>query len=208
MAEFWEKSFQDKQEMWGWEPADSVAETVELFKRNGLNKILIPGFGYGRNAKPFYDNGFNVTGIEISETAIDLAKNHFGESVKIHHGPVGSMPFDQELYNGVFCYSLIHLLGPAERSKLIAECYQQLETNGYMVFITISKNDPRYREGEIVDKDTIRKSYGVTLYFYDPESIQADFGDYGLIEAREITEPKENLGNKPTQRFWYIVCKK
>lgn len=208
MAEFWEKSFQNNQEMWGWEPADSVAETVELFKKHQLSKILIPGFGYGRNAKMFHDNGFTVTGIEISETAIDLAKRQFGESLKIHHGSVSSMPFDNELYDGIFCYSLIHLLGPAERSKLIADCYNQLETNGYMVFVSISKNDSRYLEGEKVSEDTIKKSYGVTLYFYGPESIQSDFGNYGLVEAREITEPKENQGNKPVQRFWYIVCKK
>ncbi len=208
MAEFWEKNFQDKQEMWGWEPSGSVAETVELFKKNGLNKILIPGFGYGRNAKIFHDHGFKITGIEISETAINLSKKQFGESLNIYHGSVSSMPFDQELYDGIFCYSLIHLLGPAERSKLIADCYDQLELNGYMIFVSISKNDFRYREGEEISKDTFKKSYGVTLYFYDPESIQTDFGNYGLVEAKEISEPIENADNKPVQRFWNIVCKK
>lgn len=39
MTEFWETSFKDKQEMWGWESADSATETVELFKKHGLNKI-------------------------------------------------------------------------------------------------------------------------------------------------------------------------
>jgi 2-polyprenyl-3-methyl-5-hydroxy-6-metoxy-1,4-benzoquinol methylase len=77
MAEFWETSFKDKQEMWGWEPADSAIETLELFKKHGLNEILIPGFGYGRNAKIFTEEGLKVTGIEISETAIGLAKMHF-----------------------------------------------------------------------------------------------------------------------------------
>lgn len=77
MTEFWESSFRDKQTMWGFEPADSAISSVELFQKNGLKKILIPGFGYGRNAKIFTDNGFDVTGIEISETAIDLAKRRY-----------------------------------------------------------------------------------------------------------------------------------
>jgi hypothetical protein len=68
MAEFWETNFREKQEMWGWEPADSAMQTVELFKRYGLNNILIPGFGYGRNARIFHENGFIITGIEIFET--------------------------------------------------------------------------------------------------------------------------------------------
>lgn len=141
MAEFWETVFKDKQEMWGWELADSVFETLELFKKNELNKILIPGFGYGRNAKIFIEQGFEVSGIEISETAINLAKKHFSESVKIFHGSVNDMPFDKEKYDGIFCYALIHLLNSEERKKLIADCYYQINHGGCMVFVSISKLD-------------------------------------------------------------------
>ena len=166
MTEFWEKSFQKRQEMWGWTPADSAIETIVLFKKNGLTKILIPGFGYGRNAKAFVDNGFKVSGIEISETAIDIAKEHFGESIKIHHGPTSSMPFDQDLYDGIFSYSLIHLLNHKERTKLIKDCYNQLRPGGYMVFISISKNDLRYGEGEEIGKDTFLKKIMVLPCFF------------------------------------------
>jgi hypothetical protein len=75
LTEYWEASYRDKQEMWGMDPADSASTTLVLFKKYGLNKILIPGIGYGRNARIFIDNGFRITGIEISETAIDLAKS-------------------------------------------------------------------------------------------------------------------------------------
>jgi len=208
MTEFWETSFRDKQEMWGWEPADSAIDTIELFKKYGLNKILIPGFGYGRNARVFFNQGFRVTGIEISETAIDLAQKHFGDSVKVHHGSVSSMPFDQELYDGIFCYALIHLLSEKERAKLIEDCYNQLKPDGYMVFVTISKADFRFQQGVEISKDTFEPWPGLTLYFYDSDSIQSDFGSFGLINAEIINEPKTDLGSKPSQRFWYIVCKK
>lgn len=208
MTEFWETSFKDKQEMWGWEPADSAVVTLELFKKYGLSKILIPGFGYGRNAKIFTDVGFKVTGIEISETAVDIAKKHFGESVKIYHGSVGAMPFDTESYDGIFSYSLIHLLNADERIKLIGDCFNQLKPNGYMVFVSISKMDFRYGQGKEIGKDTFETFPGLTLFFYDSDSIKTDFGYYGLIDAEIINEPKMDLGNKPLQRFWYIVCKK
>lgn len=208
MTEFWESSFRDKQEMWGFEPADSAIATLELFKKHGLNKILIPGFGYGRNARIFTDNGLKVTGIEISETAIDLAKKHYGDSIKVYHGSVSSMPFDHELYDGVFCYALIHLLSAKERLKLIKDCYNQLKPNGYMVFIAISKMDARYGEGKKISKDTFETKHGVTLFFYDSGSVETEFGTYGLIEAEEINEPAKNTANKPSQRFWQIICRK
>ena len=208
MTEFWETSFRDKQEMWGWEPADCALGTLELFKKHGLNNILIPGFGYGRNAKIFIDNGLRVTGIEISETAIDLAKKQFGDRIKIYHGSVSSMPFDQELYDGIFCYALVHLLSAEERIKLIKNCYQQLRPNGYMVFVSISKMDFRYGQGNELSKDTFEIWPGLTLFFYDSNSIKLEFGNYGLTNAEVINEPIKNLGGKPSQRFWYITCKK
>ncbi|MEQ9441385.1 MAG: class I SAM-dependent methyltransferase [Cyclobacteriaceae bacterium] len=208
MTEFWESSFRDKQTMWGFEPADSAVATLELFQKNGLKEILIPGFGYGRNAKIFTDNGCKVTGIEISETAIDLAKKHYGDDVKVYHGPVSAMPFDQEQYDGIFCYALIHLLTAEERNKLIDDCYNQLRPGGYMVFVAISKNTATYGEGEELGKDTFLTRHGVQLFFYDSASVDQEFGKYGLIEAKEITEPARNTENKPSQKFWWILCRK
>ena len=208
MTEFWELSFQDKQTMWGFEPADSARETVDLFQKNGLKKILIPGFGYGRNAKIFTDYGFQVTGIEISETAIDLAKKHYGDHVKVYHGSVRAMPFDQEFYDGIFCYALIHLLNAQERIKLIQDCYQQLIPDGYMVFVAISKKDITYGEGEKLGKDRFLTKHGVKLFFYDLDSIEKEFGKYGLVDAKEINEPTNSMGKKPSQKFWEIICKK
>ncbi|UOB18157.1 class I SAM-dependent methyltransferase [Abyssalbus ytuae] len=204
MAEFWESNFKDKQAMWGFEPAGAAVNTLQLFQKKGLNKILIPGFGYGRNARIFTDNGFEVTGIEISETAIDIAKKHYGSNIKVFHGPVGNMPYNNESYDGIFCYALIHLLSEKDRAKLINDCYNQLTTGGYMVFVAISVNDVSYGKGELLSKDTFLSPHGVTLFFYNHDSITHEFGKYGLVEAIEIKEPV----NKPSQTFWQIVCKR
>lgn len=94
MTEFWEASFRDKKEMWGLEATESAKTTAKQFHKAGYGKVLIPGFGYGRNAKAFAELGMSVTGIEISQTAIDLAQHHFGNHLTIHHGSVTDMPFD------------------------------------------------------------------------------------------------------------------
>lgn len=206
MTEFWESSFRDKQTMWGFEPADAAISTVDLFQNKGLKEILIPGFGYGRNAKIFMDHGFDVTGIEISETAINLAKKHYGDTVKVYHGGVGDMPFDQKTYDGIFCYALIHLLNEKERAQLIKDCYNQLRPGGYMVFVAISKNTPAYGEGIELSKDRFETRHGVKLFYYDSESVDNEFGPYGLLEAKEINEPAKNTENKPSQKFWQISC--
>lgn len=73
MENFWEKNFKIKQTMWGFEPSESAILVKDFFIEKGIKEILIPGIGYGRNARLFVENGFDVTGIEISKTAIELA---------------------------------------------------------------------------------------------------------------------------------------
>lgn len=208
MPEFWEENFKEKQEMWGSAPADAAVVAAELFASMGIRKVLIPGFGYGRNAKVFMDRGCEVTGIEISESAIAIARREMGEGIKVYHGGVGEMPFDQEAYEGIFCYALIHLLNAEERMKLIRDCFHQLAPGGCMVFVTLSKGDARYGQGTEVAKDSFLTQHGVTLFFYDLDSIEAEFGNYGLSEAEEINEPSEWTEGMPRQRFWWIACLK
>ena len=101
MTEFWEKSFKEKQTMWGFTPSESAIIAKDIFIENNIKDILIPGFGYGRNAKVFIENNINVTGIEISKTAIDLARQ-YGINSNVYHGSVADMPFENKLYEGIF----------------------------------------------------------------------------------------------------------
>lgn len=208
MDNVWDDKFKSKREMWGWDPADSAIVALALFKKHKVQNILIPGFGYGRNAKVFIDAGFNVSGIEISSTAIEIADQHFDGKIKLYHGSVDLMPFDQELYDGIYCYALLHLLDAEKRAKLIDDCYKQLKPGGYMVFVSISKLDLRYGQGNEISKDTFATWPGVNLFFYDTISIELEFNKYDLVDAEVVNEPLKDVGDKPRQKFWYIVCKK
>lgn len=199
MTEFWEEAFKEKQEMWGSAPAASAVVTRDLFAENGVKNMLIPGIGYGRNAQPFRESGITVTGIEISQTAIELAHKHVGQELKIYHGSVTDMPFDKHLYDGIFCYGLIYLLNKHERLKLIQDCYQQLTENGIMVFTAITKQAHTYGQGTRIGKDRFEMFGGVKIFFYDQETINEEFGNAGLFDVSEITE------NYP---FYLIKCRK
>lgn len=208
MTEFWESSFIEKQAMWGFEPADSAILAKDLFIRQGVKSILIPGFGYGRNAKVFLDNGIKVTGIEISKTAIEIYKTEQGSAIKILNGSVTDMPFDQERYDGIFCYALIHLLNKNERAKLIKDCYNQLNPGGYMIFVMISKEAPMFAKGKLISKDRFEIMKGVKMFFYNQDSVQQEFKNYGLTEITAIQEPPKNKEGKIHLPFLIATCQK
>ncbi|MFJ7936322.1 class I SAM-dependent methyltransferase [Sporosarcina sp. NPDC096371] len=207
MTEFWESSFIEKQTMWGFEPTDSAIVTKDFFLENNIKDILIPGIGYGRNAKVFIDNGINVTGIEISKTAIDLARQN-GLDMGIFHGSVTDMPFDNKRYDAIFCHALLHLLNKRERDQFIQDCYNQLKPNGYMIFTTVSKKAPMFGKGKELDTDYFEVMEGLKMFFYDSDSIKQDFEKYGLVESTGIDEPNKHMKNTPSINFILVKCKK
>ncbi|MGB5244364.1 MAG: class I SAM-dependent methyltransferase [Lutimonas sp.] len=204
MTEFWESVYKSNERMWGEKATDNAYTVLEILQKRHIKNVLIPGFGYGRNAKVFYDKGFDVTGIEISKTAIERARKYFGNEVTIHHGSVTAMPFDKQQYQSIYCYSLIHLLNKAERKKLIHDCYSQLMPKGMMVFVALSMNDKRFGLGEEVRKNTFRSPNGLNLYFYNEASVKKEFGKYHIIALKEINEPEKD----PNEKHWMIVCEK
>lgn len=208
MQDFWESAYTEMQTSWGFEPAVSAKSAMEFFLKNKAKSILIPGIGYGRNAKLFVEKGFNVTGIEISKTAIDLAKNQNGLNIKIHNGSVMEMPFDNKLYDGIFCYALTHLLNSRERRKFIGDCYNQLKPNGTMIFTLASEKATMYGKGRKLSENRFEIAKGLNVFFYNPDVVKKEFGKYGLIDFLEIDEPIKHMKNEPPLKLIYLICKR
>ena len=207
MSDFWEDKFQKIGLLWSFEPADSAIFARDLFAEKGFKSVLIPGVGYGRNAKTFIDNGFEVTGIEISETAIRLAREN-GLDFQIYHGPVKRMPYGKSLYDGIFCYALLHLLNQNDRRQFLKKCFDQLQPGGMMVFIVASKENKLYGNGRPVSIDRFLIDKGLTVFFYDSTTIEKEFSPFGLVEYCEIEEPVKHMPNEEPMKFWRVVFRK
>jgi len=208
MNDFWEHMFRQIGCMWQFEPAESAIFACRCFADHGLNKILIPGVGYGRNARIFVENGFELNGIEISETAIALARES-GLSFRIHHGSVVDMPFDEEVYDGIFCYALLHLLNRKDRRKFLSDCYNQVREDGLMIFTVVSKAYAKlYGNGRFISKDRFRIQSGLDVFFYDADSLVKEFGQFGMIEFVEIEEPVKHMPAEEPMKFWRVTCQK
>lgn len=74
-----------------------------------------------------------------------------------------------------------------------------------MFFTAITKDASTYGVGEKLGTDRYRTKDNVNLYFYDKDTIQEEFGEFGLIEAVKIDE---GANGRPSTKFWKIVCKR
>ena len=79
--EFWEASFREKQEMWGFEPAKLAVVSKDFFVRQGVKTILVSGIGYGRNAQIFCDSDWYelLGGVQL----IFYSKSQSGSSLVV-----------------------------------------------------------------------------------------------------------------------------
>jgi len=183
VTEFWEAAFTKMQLAWGLEPTASACLARDYFVRAGAKDVLIPGIGYGRNAKPFLESGMSP----------------------IHHGSVTDMPFNDRKHDGIFCYGLIYLLDAAGREKLLRDCYRQLSPGGHMIFTVISKKAPMYGQGPQLGEDWYERHPNLPMYFYGPESVEREFGRYGLVGFSEIDEVVSASESLP---FINVICKR
>jgi SAM-dependent methyltransferase len=180
----------------------------DFFLKQQISDILIPGVGYGRNANVFLQNGIKVTGIEISEFAINLARNEYKLDFPIYRGSVIDMPFDNRYYEGIFCYALIHLLNKHERKCFIQHCYSQLRPGGYMIFTIVSTKASMFGQGQYLSKNRYEIMKGLKVFFYDIESAKNEFKDFGLIDIYEIDEPIKHTINEPPLKCIFVKCKR
>lgn len=204
--EYWNNRYSDKGKIWGTEPSKTVIYAHKLFKKYDIIKILIPGAGYGRHTKFFSKNNYEVTGIEISEIALNIAKE-FDSKSKLILGSVLDMPFNNEIYEEVFCYNVLHLLLKNERVLFIEKCYNQLRDNGHAFFSVFSEQENSFGMGTKIEENTFEsKPYRPTHYFAE-QDIMTHFKSFTVIETG-IIEEHENHGGPHNHRLRYIFVKK
>jgi SAM-dependent methyltransferase len=207
MQEYWESKYGAEGALWKFEPSDSAMIALQLFKAEKIQNILIPGVGYGRNAGLFYEHGFKLTGIEISKSAINLAKAN-GLDFNIYHGTVLNMPFDNEQFDGIYCYALIHLLNKNERRRFLFSCYNQLKEGGLMIFVVASTHMSMYGTGKNLSKNRYRISRGLNVFFYDDASVVKEFSEFGLMTHYNISEPVKFTSGFDPMPLIFVLCRK
>jgi SAM-dependent methyltransferase len=205
--EFWEKRFNEEGKVWGELPSKSAHYAMELFRRYGVNSILVPGSGYGRNTRLFSSSGFDVTGIEISGTARNLAKE-FDSASKVHEGSVLDMSFVSSTFDAIYCYNLLHLFGENDRKLFIQECLDKLGEPGLTFFTVFSEEEPSFGQGRWVESDTYESRPDRPTHYFNEDDLREHFHAFEIIETGIIQEPEDHGGQPHTHILRYILAKK
>jgi SAM-dependent methyltransferase len=187
--------------IWGKNPSNTVYHAIDIFRKDNVKHVLVPGSGYGRNTKAL-SSFFSVDGIEISQRAIDLAKVWDPKSTFIQGSVLDEAPIQNKKYDAIFCFDVLHLFLEKDRAKLIQNCYNHLSSSGIMYFSCFSNEDQHNGIGRRIEEGTYEYVAGKYAHFFTEADILSHFSQFKVIE---LGTTKEILSYNDQQSKEYIL---
>lgn len=104
-------------------------------------RLLEVGCGIGTDLVRFAQGGARVTGVDLAQTAIDLARKNFelhavtAEELRVADGE--ALPYDDDSFDAVYAHGVIQYT--ANPAKLIGECHRVLKPGGTAIFMVYNR---------------------------------------------------------------------
>ncbi len=179
-------------------------------------RILEVGCGAGNNLWALALEGFNVYGIDGSQTAIEMAKGifeRFGVRGDLRVGDfTESLPYEDESFDLVFDRGSITCVDYEEAKRVIKEVYRVLKRGGYFFFNPYSIFHTSY----ITSKNKVNERYALTesgpiagtgyVYFYGIEELKHTLEGFDIIDIKEIMIKSHITGEVHAE--WEVICRK
>lgn len=147
-------------------PVETLHKLLEVL--SGSRAVLEIGVGTGRIAIPLQDNGFDVTGIDISVNMLEIA--HKKGLKKYMVADAKSLPFDDGSFDSVLIVHVFHLLEDVE--AVMKEAMRVARRNVVTIFTSRQENNEQRGKvrGQISDLYVqLRSKYGYPFKTVDSE---------------------------------------
>jgi len=191
-------------------PVPFVTEVLPTLRRHKIKNVLDLGCGTGRHCIYLAKNGFNIIGVDVSESALKMANAWVRKerltNATFMQGTMTNIPVKNRHFDAVISVSVIHHALEKDIVKTIGEVYRVLKKNGIFFTNLASVKDPRYGLGQKVENGTFR-----ILEAFEEKRFEELHHFFKKQEASKLlvcfAQAKvERLKNKPN--YWKITALK
>ncbi len=174
-------------------PLPAVKEFSDYLKTLNARNVLDLGCGAGRHAIFLAREGFNVVGLDVSETALGELEGRrrsagLGNVTLVKH-EMQELPFIDDYFDGVVSTNVLHHGTATEIRRTLAEIHRILRKDAAGFIITLSKSDFRYATGTRLEEDTYRftdgDEEGIVHHFFSKEELLQYFGRFEVLSLNE-----------------------
>lgn len=134
------KAFFDDLDDYRYDKLRYLPQLVDFPSYQG-KRLLEVGCGIGTDLVRFAAGGARVTGIDLAQTAIDLARNNFAlhgldaEELRVANGE--ALPYPDQSFDVVYGHGVVQYT--ADAAQLIRECHRVLKPGGTGIFMVYNR---------------------------------------------------------------------
>ena len=198
-------------------PQSDVVRFVKFLKKQKFlfegKSVLDLGSGTGRNSFYFTELGASVTSIEISHTAIDMAREYAKADnlqIKYVHQSMGeTFPVPDKSVDIVLDITSSNSLTEKEREVYLAETARVLKPDGYFFVKTLCRDgddNAKYllKHSPGTEHDTyVMKEMGLVERVWSREDFEKYYSQYFKIISLEKKTSYSSMNNRSYKRnFW------
>ncbi|MDP2055067.1 MAG: class I SAM-dependent methyltransferase [Acidobacteriota bacterium] len=134
------KAFFDDLDDYRYDKLRYLPQLVDFPSYKG-QRLLEVGCGIGTDLVRFAAGGARVTGVDLAQTAIDLARNNFAlhgleaEELRVANGE--ALPYPDQSFDVVYGHGVVQYT--ADAAQLIRECHRVLKSGGTGIFMVYNR---------------------------------------------------------------------
>ncbi len=208
MKLYWNARFSGEFQIWGVQPSQTCEIAEGLFKLHDVQKLLVPGSGYGRNSKFFSSLGYQVLGIEVSDVAFDQARV-FDQNSQFINASILDVELEENNFDAIYCFNMLHLFLQNHRKDIVDKFHSWLKLGGVVFSVVFSEKEQSFGKGVVVEDNTYESKPGRPTHYFTEEDLKDHFKRFKILDSGLVQE-EENHGQlgKHTHNLRYIFAKK
>ena len=207
---------------WNWKnvddgfwatPSEEVYYLLHRWKNSGFENLLDLGCGIGRHSVFFAENGFRVTGYDLSDSGLNILEEQArkrGLDIGTVRGNFNELPFEGESFDTVLAFHSIYHLDSEGMKNVIRELARVTKPGGEIYLTLISKNSASFNSPDcvVVDEHVRMKKEeeGSVLphYFVDYKDIRELFARFEILSVRQIEDIYDGRSSWP----YFVLLRK
>ena len=196
---YWNLRYTREKCIWGEEPSGFSKICEKDFQDKDFRDILVVGCGYGRHAEYFNSKGYHVMGIDVSEEAIELARQrqkHVTSHCVLDYEICAIEKFSpNKKFDVIYGFNIIHLFYDSKlRHNVYSKMKEWLNPQGYCYFCAMSTKDRSYGKGKCWGEDIYESKPGRIIKYFGEISLASDLSRYFKVEKLFLHIEIENHG--------------
>lgn len=222
---------------WSLVPSMGAREFLPFLRADNVSEVLDVGCGYGRDTLFFVRNGFNVTGVEYSPRACEIARSlcgplsaawqgnsQTGQSaakpgrVLIVQADFRSWEVPPRSFDAAFSFKVLHqfrhnpphgVSNPMAASAFVSRLVRCVRPPGLIGISTFSTQDHNYGKGKYIEEDTFDTRGHRPCAFYTRERFLALFSNCELVNVQHLSFEEEHAPDgKHKHCMWFGVARR